>query len=169
MRLLLLAALPLLAAEPEQTVKLRALMAATPAAPHRETVLALKPALPLDMVSSVAVDANGLVYILQRGKQTDPVVIARKDGTVLRSWGSGMYTIPHSIRIDPQGKVWTVDAGDSTIRQFSPLGRQLRKLTVELPAKPSGPFCGAADIAFALNGHFYIADGYQNTDRKSVV
>lgn len=163
MRLLLLAALPLLAAEPEQTVKLRALMAATPAAPHRETVLALKPALPLDMVSSVAVDANGLVYILQRGKQTDPVVVARKDGAVLRSWGSGMYTIPHSIRIDPQGNVWTVDAGDSTIRQFSPLGRQLRKLTVELPAKPSGPFCGAADIAFAPNGHFYIADGYQNT------
>jgi len=162
-RLLILTALPLLAAEPEQTVKLRALMAATPSAGYRESVLALKPPLPLEMVSSVAVDAAGLVYILQRGKQTDPVVVARKDGTVLRTWGAGMYTIPHSIRIDPQGNVWTVDAGDSTIRQFTPLGRQIRRMSVELPRKPDGPFCGAADIAFAANGHFYIADGYQNT------
>jgi sugar lactone lactonase YvrE len=164
-KLMLLAAVMATAgagADSEATRRLRALMDATPLAPLRLAELALEPSLPLEMVSSVAVDGGGLIYILQRGDKADPIVVASPEGRVLRSFGRGLYTIPHSIRIDRQGNVWTVDAGDSTIRQFTPLGRQLRRLAVELPAQPKGPFCGAADIAFAANGDFYVADGYQN-------
>lgn len=158
-----LIAATLAAAEPPETVKLRALMAETPKLPHQETELPLRPALPVEMVSSVAVAPDGLIYILQRSLKADPMIVARSDGAVLRTWGRGMYKIPHSVRIDPRGNVWTVDAGDSTIRQFTPLGRQLLKVTLELPAKPRSEFCGTADIAFAAKGHFWVADGYQNT------
>lgn len=151
------------AAELSESTRLRELMARTPTLALRESNLALKPALPIEMVSSVAVAADGLIYILQRGKQSPPVIVAKPDGTVVRSWGKGLYTIPHAIRIDPQGNVWTVDAGDSTIRRFTPYGKETAKLTIELPAKPNGPFCGATDIAFAPNGHIYVSDGYQNT------
>jgi DNA-binding beta-propeller fold protein YncE len=166
MRLGLLATFTIgaIAAEPEQTVKLRALMASTPLLPHRLTEFRISPPLPIEMVSSAAVSPHdGLYYLLQRGEKTDPVVVATREGKILRTWGRGYYKIPHSIRIDAQGNVWTVDAGDSTIRKFTPLGRQILKVSVELPAKPRGAFCGAADIAFAPNGHFFIADGYQNT------
>ncbi len=153
----------LIATEPPETVKLRELMAQTPKLPHNEAEFLLKPALPLEMVSSVAVASDGLIYILQRGTTTDPIVVARPDGQVLRSWGRGLYKIPHQIRVDREGHIWTVDAGDSTIRKFTKLGRELMKLQVELPAKPRSAFAGAADVAFAPNGNILIADGYQNT------
>jgi streptogramin lyase len=150
-------------AEPPETIKLRELMEQTPKLPQTETEFTIKPALPLDMVSSVAVASDGLIYILQRGTATDPIVVTQPDGQVLRSWGRGLYKIPHQIRIDSEGNVWTVDAGDSTIRKFSKLGLQLMKLSVELPENPRGAFAGAADIAFAPNGNIFVADGYQNT------
>jgi DNA-binding beta-propeller fold protein YncE len=155
--------IPLTADEPAETIKLRALMAQTPKLALKETELSLKPPLPLEMVSSVAVAADGLIYILQRGSKADPIIVTKPDGSVMRSWGRGLYTIPHSIRIDNDANVWTVDAGDSTIRKFSPLGRELLKLSVELPAKPRSAFCGATDVAFAPNGHVFVSDGYQNT------
>lgn len=162
--LVMLALLGVLSAqEPEETVRLRALVAASPRLPHTMSALSLHPPQNVEMVSSAAVSRNGEIYILQRGKEADPVIVASGDGKVLRSWGRGLYTIPHSIRIDPQGNVWTVDAGDSTIRKFDPSGRQLMLVRVELPAQPKNAFCGATDIAFASNGDFYVSDGYQNT------
>src|SRR5262245_38997985 len=67
----------------------------------------------LEMVSSVAVDRSGVIYLLQRGNKADPVIAVNREGRVLRSWGEGLYKIPHSIRIDPAGNVWTVDAASS--------------------------------------------------------
>src|ERR1700676_3835717 len=58
-------------------------------------------ALSLGTVSSVASDRNGVVYVLQRGDKADPVIAINKEGRVLRSWGKGMFTVPHSVRVDP--------------------------------------------------------------------
>ncbi|MBI3208086.1 MAG: hypothetical protein HYZ37_04180 [Candidatus Solibacter usitatus] len=154
---------PLLSQEPPQTIALRKLVGETPRLPMKLTEFALRPPLPLEMVSSTAVTRDGLICILQRGLKADPIIIAKPDGTVVRSWGKGMYTIPHSIRIDPEGNLWTIDAGDSTIRKFTLLGKQLLRTSVELPAKPKGEFCGTTDIAFARDGNFLVSDGYQNT------
>lgn len=148
--------------EPEASTRLRALAAASPKLPHQGNALSLHPPLQVEMVSSAAVSRSGEIHILQRGKGADPVIVTSRDGKVLRSWGRGLYTIPHSVRIDPEGNVWTVDAGDSTIRKFTPGGKPLLVVRVELPAKPKNAFCGATDIAFAPDGSFYVSDGYQN-------
>ena len=88
-----------------------------------------------------------------------------------------MFTMPHSIRIDPQGNVWTTDAATSMVYKFTPSGRKLMEIAVGgLPSqcmdqqinpeseRPSGPndFCGTTDVAFAPNGHVFITDGYFN-------
>jgi hypothetical protein len=67
----------------------------TPRLPLRKTELKLQPAVP--MPSSVAAGKDGLVYILQRNKDIDPVILTTPDGKLLRSWGKGQYTIPHSM------------------------------------------------------------------------
>src|SRR6185369_4570274 len=64
------------------------------------------PDLKLGTVSSIAADAEGVIYILQRGDQADPVIAFRNDGTIVRSWGRGLFSQPHSIRIDAQGNIW---------------------------------------------------------------
>jgi len=116
----------------------------------------------IGMVSSIAASADGLFYVLQRNTDIDAVIVVDGDGNVKRSWGRGLYSIAHSIRIDSAGNVWTVDSGNSWIYKFTPDGEQLLGIDVgEMPDKVS-PFRGAADIAFGPDGHLFVADGYGN-------
>ncbi|MBI4521439.1 MAG: 6-bladed beta-propeller [Gemmatimonadetes bacterium] len=86
-----------------------------------------------------------------------------RDGRFVRSFGKGLYTTPHAIRIDPQGNVWTTDAKTSRVIKFTPEGRILMEISVGgQPADCQGAFCGTTDIAFAPNGNLFIADGYRN-------
>lgn len=116
----------------------------------------------LGMVSWVAADPNGLVYLLQRGDKADPVIVLDRTGKVVRSWGKGLYTTPHAIRVDPQGNVWTTDASSSMVYKFSPEGKTLMQIEVGGQPTPCGNFCSTTDIAFAPNGNLLIADGYRN-------
>ena len=114
------------------------------------------------MVSWVAADRSGLVYLLQRGEQAEPVIVLDRTGRVVRSWGKGLYTTPHAIRIDPQGNVWTTDAASSMVYKFSPEGKTLMQIEVGGQPTPCGAFCSTTDVAFAPDGNVWIADGYRN-------
>src|ERR1700730_8080779 len=81
-------------------------------------------------VSSVAMDRSGVLYVLQRGDKADPVIAVNKEGKTLRSWGKGMFTVPHSVRVDADGNIWTVDAGSSVILKFTPEGKKLQEISV---------------------------------------
>lgn len=146
-------------------VDLRASIEATPALPYIGVPFVAKSASEgweSGMVSWVAVDGRGLIYELQRGDKAEPVLVLDHHGNVLRSWGKGNYTIPHSIRIDPEGNVWTVDAGSSIVIKYSPLGDKLMTIAVGEQPAASKAFSGATDIAFGPNGHLFITDGYRN-------
>lgn len=136
-------------------------VAASPKLPFTRTEL--RPQVPgLGFPSSVTMDSAGQIYVLQREEQLDPVVVVNAQGQVLRAWGKGAYAIPHSIRIDPRGNVWTVDASISQVNKFSPTGEKL--LTIEVGGQPKNGsnFNGATDVAFAPNGDVYVSDGYGN-------
>src|SRR5437667_5211413 len=152
-----------LAAQAEQ---FRALMRNSPRLPLQLSELPIRPPAAgwsLDMVSSTAVDARGDIYLLQRGANADPVIVVDKQGSILRSWGKGLYKIPHSIRVDPAGNIWTVDAASSMVYKFSREGKKLLEIDVGgLPTAPKSPFCGTTDIAFAPAGRIFISDGYAN-------
>jgi streptogramin lyase len=125
----------------------------------------------LGIVSSVATDHSGTVYALQRGDKADPVIAVDRDGKVLRSWGKAFFTVPHSIRIDPGGNIWTVDAGSSKILKFSPEGQKLAEISVgEVATGQDCAFptlCGTTDITFAPGGQLFISDGYGNAASSS--
>ena len=73
-----------------------------------------------------------------------------------------MFKIPHGIRLDPEGNVWTVDAHTSMVYKFTPEGQQLLAIRVGDVPDPCRNFCGATDVAFAQNGHVLVSDGYRN-------
>jgi len=150
----------------QDTAKLSAMIEAAPKLPLEPTELVVK--LPkgqqLGMVSWLARDPKtGATWLIQRGDKADPVIAVDKEGRVLHSFGKGLYKIPHAIRLDPAGNVWTVDAGSSTVIKFSPKGEKLLQIEVGgLPEPALTPFRGATDIAFAPNGRIFISDGYAN-------
>lgn len=149
-----------------QNAELRAIIADAPKLPLQPSPILVTPPTPegwaLGMVSWVAADRDGLIYLLQRGDKADPVVVVDRAGKVVRSWGKGLYTTPHAIRIDPRGNVWTTDAASSMVYKFSPEGKILLQIEVGGQPTPCGNFCSTTDIAFAPDGHVLIADGYRN-------
>jgi hypothetical protein len=155
------ACLPLLA----QDADLRARIEATPTLPFEGvhfTPQAPGAGWESGMVSWLAIDSHGLLYELQRGDKADPVLVVDRDGKILRSWGKGNYTIPHSIRLDPAGNVWTVDAGASVVIKYSPTGEKLMTINVGEAPQTRSQFNGTTDIAFGPNGRIFISDGYGN-------
>lgn len=149
-----------------QNAALVALVRAAPRLPLVPEPIAVQPpaseSWALGMVSWAAAGRDGLLYLLQRGARADPVVVVDRRGRVVRSWGRGLFTTPHAIRIDPDGHVWTTDAASSMVYKFTPDGRLLLQIEVGGRPDPCGSFCSTTDIAFAPNGHLFIADGYRN-------
>ena len=91
------------------------------------------------------------------------LIAVDRNGNVLRSWGKGLYVMPHAIRVDHQGNVWTTDAASSHVIKFSPQGKVLLDIVVGgQPSPCANNFCSTTDIAFAANGHVFISDGYAN-------
>jgi streptogramin lyase len=153
-------------AKSQAAVKLRAMIEAAPKLPLERTELVIK--LPegqeLGMVSWVARDPKtGVTWLIQRGDKADPVIAVDKEGHVVHSFGKGLYTIPHAIRLDPEGNVWTVDAGSSTIIKFSPQGEKLLQIDAGgQPETADRVFRGTTDITFAPKGRIFVSDGYAN-------
>ena len=149
-----------------QNTALREIVKQTPTLPLKPGALEVQApstsSWALGMVSWVAAGPDGLIYLLQRGEQADPVIVLDRTGKIVRSWGKGMYTTPHAIRVDPQGNIWTTDAASSMVYKFSPQGEQRLAIEVGGQPNPCGRFCSTTDVAFAPNGQIYIADGYRN-------
>jgi DNA-binding beta-propeller fold protein YncE len=151
-----------------RAAQLRSLLRGSPQLPVEQISLAVR--VPggglLGTVSSVAVGRDGAVYVLQRGDKADPVIVVNREGEVLRSWGKGMFTVPPSVRIDPDGNVWTVDAGSSVLLKFSSDGTKLQQIDVGEVARGSDcafpTLCGTTDITFAPGRRLFISDGYGN-------
>jgi DNA-binding beta-propeller fold protein YncE len=177
---LCLLCLPLWAQKPApapsdaQAAELRALVQRSPQLAYKKVELQIQPPSPdfgIGFPSSVAMDSSGLIYILQRHEEpgrppvrgnADPVIVVNRDGKVLRSWGKGMFKIPHAIRIDPKGNIWTVDSSSSMVYEFTPMGKKLMEISVGGQPATKSAFNGTTDIAFAPNGHLFISDGYGN-------
>jgi hypothetical protein len=151
----------------QQNAALKAMLKTAPKFPMAPSPITVQsPGTPdwaIGMVSWVTSSPDGLIYLLQRGDKADPVIAVDKSGKIVRSWGKGMYTMPHAIRVDPQGNVWTTDAASSMVYKFKPDGTLLLK--IEVGGQPSpcpNNFCSTTDIAFARDGHLFISDGYRN-------
>ena len=140
----------------------RAAVAATPTLPVQRIDISLNPPMALERISAVAGDTQGNLYLFQRNTDYDPVVVIDRQGNVLRTFGGGLFAYPHSVRLDPEGNVWTVDATTSLIYKFSPQGEQLMQISVGEVPDISRIQRGTADIAFGPDGLIYVADGYAN-------
>jgi DNA-binding beta-propeller fold protein YncE len=67
----------------------------------------------------------------------------------------------HSVRVDPQGNVWVIDAAAHLVYKLDQQGKVLLRLGQKGVAG-MGPntFNLPTDVAFAPNGDFYVSDGY---------
>ncbi|MCH7747335.1 MAG: hypothetical protein IH939_04480 [Acidobacteria bacterium] len=110
----------------------------------------------------------------------DPVLKFDMDGTVVESFGGGLFIWPHGIHVDSEGNVWVTDAvseartPDGTrghqVIKFSPTGRVLMTLgTPGTPGSGNNSFNAPADVVVADNGDIFVADGHGDNTNNRIV
>ena len=129
---------------------------------------------------AVSVDSHDRVYCFNRNPE-HPVVVFDRDGNFLKSWGAGLFSFPHAIRIDENDNVWLVDEYHGQFYKITTDGELLHTIGVKGQRSDTGvpeddfsssawkkvthgggPFNLPTDIAFAPSGEFFISDGYGN-------
>lgn len=121
------------------------------------------PGLTIDSISGVAIGRSGLIYVIQRRPDANAILVFNQKGILVRSWGRGDFTLPHSLRIDRHGNVWAIDAGASKVIEYSAAGTRLTTISIEPVPNTGSPFRGATDLAFSPDGHVFTTDGYGNS------
>jgi DNA-binding beta-propeller fold protein YncE len=141
-------------------------------------------------VSSVAVTAKGTVLVLHRGAHpimefdgSGKLIRSWGDGMISegkvagipqskwapdRSRYSAVYGAPgctscgaHSVRVDPQGNIWVIDATGHIIYKLNQDGKEIMKLgTKGVSGTSTSTFNLPTDIGFGSNGDLYVTDGY---------
>jgi sugar lactone lactonase YvrE len=99
-------------------------------------------------LSAVALDRSDRLYVLHRGPK--PIMVFDRAGKHVKSFGEGMFKVPHGLRIDKQGNLWTTDNQLNNIRRFSPDGKLLETF--------EGSFKSPDDLVFTSKGEIIVAD-----------
>ncbi len=131
-------------------------------------------------VPTVDIDSKGHIWVLDRcggtrctGSTLDPVLEFDVSGTLLKSFGGGMFVFPHGIFIDKEDNVWTTDGegkdgkGQQVIK-FNQDGKVLMRLG-KAGVAGEGPdtFNKPSDVAIAANGDIFVADGHGGDDSNA--
>ncbi len=139
--------------------------------------LKLPPGVYLGESVAVATNSKGHVFVYHRSATTRLFEFDQA-GNFIKEIGSGYYgfEFAHSVRVDKNDNIWTVDEGTNMITKFSPDGKVLMVLGRRPPAVagvlpfPNGPnapaqkyiFCRPTDIGWDPQGNIFISDGYCN-------
>src|SRR2546422_10228718 len=139
--------------------------------------LKLPPGENLGESVAVATNSKGNIYVYHR-RDTTRLFEFDKNGNFLREIGKGYYgfEFAHSVRVDKDDNIWTVDEGTNLVTKFSPQGKVLMVIgrrppvidgPVIAPAGPNPPaqkyiLCRPSDVGFDPQGNIFISDGYCN-------
>ena len=111
---------------------------------------------------AVSVDEKENVYVFHRGAH--PIMVFNKDGKFLRSFGDGVYSATHGLRVDHEGNIWTTDVDHHVVLKMDSNGRIRMVLGRKGDASEAEDrFNRPTDVAIAPNGDIYVSDGYGNS------
>jgi len=137
-------------------------------------------------VSGVDMDPDGVhMWVAERcggdvclGSDVPVVLEYAPDGTLVKSFGKGIFMRPHGMDVDPAGNVWVTDVrsprpeeleahpGDAhkgnQVVKFSPDGDVL--MVLGTPGEAGDPADGKLnqpnDVVVAPNGDIYVSEGH---------
>ncbi|HEX5226103.1 MAG TPA: peptidyl-alpha-hydroxyglycine alpha-amidating lyase family protein [Bryobacteraceae bacterium] len=116
-------------------------------------------------VSAVDVDKSDNVWVFNRGPH--PVIEFDASGKMLQAWPEVPVRTAHGLRLDADGNVWTVDVDAHRVMKWTPSGKLLMMIGGVGGAAGNNDskdaFNRPANLTFAPNGDFFVADGYVNS------
>src|SRR3989441_8650483 len=126
---------------------------------------------------AVATNSKGNIFVYHR-RDTTRLFEFDKTGKFIKEIGKGYYgfEFAHSVRVDKDDNIWTVDEGTNLVTKFSPEGKVLMVLghrpsavdgPVLFPVGPNQPsqkyiLCRPTDVGWDPQGNIFVSDGYCN-------
>jgi DNA-binding beta-propeller fold protein YncE len=112
--------------------------------------------------AAVAFDAKGNLFVVTRGNPSlyefDP------NGKFIRSFGDGLFTRTHGLRVDKEGNFWVADTGAHTVVKLDSQGKVLMTLGTKGQRgdwnDASQLFYEPNDVVIGANGDIFIAQGH---------
>src|SRR5437899_7508295 len=139
--------------------------------------LKLPPGEYLGEAIAVATNSKGHIFVFHRSNH-NRLFEFDQTGKFIKEIGSGFlgFEFAHSVRVDKDDNIWTVDEGTNMVTKFSPDGKVLMVLGRRPPAVagaqpfPAGPnapsekylFCRPTDVGWDPQGNIFVSDGYCN-------
>lgn len=160
----LLVAAPALAQRPSDPALLVPQTAPELAYVNVPSPIALPAGTTMGASASVAFDANGHLLVLTRGAQA--FFEFDENGTFIRSFGDGLFTRAHGLRLDVGGNIWATDVGAHVVYKLSPQGQVLLTLGTKGAAGEWNDAAGSRklnqpnDVAIARNGDVFVVQGH---------
>ena len=134
--------------------------------------------------SGVQVDRDGRsIWVVERCGANDcgssalaPILKFDANGTLVTSFGAGLFLVPHGIDVDRDGNVWVTDDGPAPgakghqVIKFSPDGKVLLTLgKAGVPGNGPDTFNRPSDVLVAPNGDVFVADGHGGASNARIV
>src|SRR5437773_9653762 len=126
---------------------------------------------------AVATNSKGNIFVYHR-RDTTRLFEFDKGGNFIKEIGKGYYgfEFAHSVRVDKDDNIWTVDEGTNLVSKFSPDGKVLMVIGRRPPAvdgpvvSATGPnppaqkyiLCRPSDVGWDPQGNIFVSDGYCN-------
>ena len=109
------------------------------------------------------------------GSSLDPILKFDASGRLVKSFGAGMFILPHGLHVDRAGNIWVTDnlgrtgKGQQAIK-FSPDGKVLMTLG-KAGVAGSGPdeFNAPSAVYVAPSGDIFVADGHGGNTNARIV
>ena len=133
-------------------------------------------------VTAVEPGPGGVIYVIHRcvanscaGRMEPPILKYDARGTLLKTWGAGMFVFPHGATVDRDGNLWVTDArGDAgkghQVFKFDPEGRVLMTLgKAGVSGSSTDLFDQPTDVVVAPSGDIFVTDSHRNGKNNRVV
>ncbi len=109
------------------------------------------------------------------GSSLAPILKFDENGNLVKSFGTGMFVLPHGLSVDRAGNVWVTDGVGKDgkghqVFKFSPDGKVLLTLG-KAGVAGSGPdeFNAPSAVLVAPNGDIFVADGHGGNTNARIV
>lgn len=129
---------------------------------------------------------NGDATCLNRGEANPPILEFSPAGTLLKSFGAGLFAHPHGFTVDKDGNIWTTDTNDEdtilgmparnaegvtmgqVVLKLSPTGKVLTTIGTH-GVGGNGPYAfdRPTGVAIAPNGDIFVSDGHSRNRSNS--
>lgn len=113
-------------------------------------------------ISDLVVDAEGFVYVAQRGTDK-PVLVFDRDGNFVRAWSDEHIAEVHAVTVTPKQQILLADRDAHQILAFERDGTLVLALGKRHWPEFGAPFNHPTSAFMAPDGEIYVSDGYGNS------